>query len=203
LTVNPLARLFEFTLGMVACLAMLEFRSGQKKSPISATCLEMLALLMIAGALAVCPQLFSLTRQHPPPFVYATAFWLSFCGGAFGYALLIFSLSLEEGMFARLLKAPYLVKLGEISYSMYLLHYPIMLWFQYYLLPAPLTQTSFKCLSYCSMLIASSMMVYRFIEVPARAFIRRRSERFLLSKTIAQLSRYLIFPDRKLDLLKP
>jgi len=188
LSVNPLARLFEFTLGMVACLAMIEFRSGLKHSWISATCLEMLALSIIAGALAASPQLFSLTRQNPSPFVHAMAFWLSFCGGAFGYALLIFSLSLEKGMCAQLLKAPYLVKLGEISYSMYLLHYLIMLWFQCYLLPAPLTQTGFKCLSYCSLLIASSMLVYKFIEVPARAFIRRRSERLLGSETIAHLS---------------
>ncbi len=53
-------------------------------------------------------------------------YWLRFSGGAPFYAILILALAIGKGAISRLLSTPTFVKLGDISYSIYMFNWIIL-----------------------------------------------------------------------------
>lgn len=92
-------------------------------------------------------------------------------------ALMVFNLSRNTGVVSRVLSSPPLHWLGEVSYSLYLVHmfcfYALVKLFQP--VPGDLSQTLFL---FQSALLVSSLTLshftYHFIEVPCRDFLRAR-----------------------------
>jgi peptidoglycan/LPS O-acetylase OafA/YrhL len=172
LCANPLGRLYEFVLGMIACRLVMWNAGWLKQKRVLVAILELIGLsLAIAGIMGV-PSLYHHYEHTASAAVRALTYWMTLSGGAPGYALLIAALALESGPLYGLLKMPYLVALGEISYSMYLMHYPVMVWFQCYLPKVSLLEPHSKCFFYFLVLIAASALLYKFVEVPARTVIR-------------------------------
>lgn len=56
--------------------------------------------------------------------IWTNGFWP---GSALIFAALVFLFAFEAGPLSRLMKAPFLMKWGETSYSIYLIHYPLVL----------------------------------------------------------------------------
>jgi peptidoglycan/LPS O-acetylase OafA/YrhL len=82
-------------------------------------------------------------------------------------ALLLLGFALGGGAAARALSTRVAVYLGKASYSMYILHIPILWW---YLRWARAASASI----YLTAVIAVSAVVYRFVEEPANRWLRRR-----------------------------
>lgn len=159
--VHPVSRLFEFTLGMAATL--MRWPRFQARNFFKCTILE--ALLVLAVVLNFCVV---------PRFVHentasAAAFWLLHCSGALIFPFLIALFSIERGLFSKLLRHPSAVYLGEISYSMYLLHWPLLQIFR----TQALTMNAFSFLLLFGIaLLLSSMLLFHVVEKPLRRQIR-------------------------------
>jgi len=90
------------------------------------------------------------------------------------YILVIYSLSLLKGKFGNLLSTKPLIFLGSISYSLYILQFPIYQICQKYL-PWFKNQTKEDMLyPYLIVLICVSSLTYLFIEKPARKYLTKR-----------------------------
>jgi peptidoglycan/LPS O-acetylase OafA/YrhL len=117
LNFHPLVRLFEFTLGMTAALLWRNVSPRLRVGRSLGTLLE-LAALALAGADMYTPLSYAFAAKLIP--------WI----GAFGvrleshlpFALLILVLANEWGWVSRMLAAGPAVLLGEISYTVYILH---------------------------------------------------------------------------------
>jgi peptidoglycan/LPS O-acetylase OafA/YrhL len=126
LYINPLARLFEFVLGMFAFGIYQRYRTKgiRQVTSLEATLLECVALALISVNLLLMPTITNCWSGHPTDQV--VLYWMRYAGGAPLYAFLIFVLALNKGATARILSAPTLVLLGEISYSLYLIHWIVL-----------------------------------------------------------------------------
>ncbi len=118
--INPLARLFEFTLGMVLGLFYLKRRRGFEPGPRKGTLLEGgVCLLAVAAILTTYPIL----KVLYPLLGYGAAKWVESSGWpCVFYGPLILVMAFEKGMVSRWIGRGFLVRLGELSFPIYLLH---------------------------------------------------------------------------------
>jgi peptidoglycan/LPS O-acetylase OafA/YrhL len=111
--------------------------------------------------------------------------WLVVSNGLLSplFGIVILSVATSGGRVVRLLQTPILVRLGHASFSMYLLHYPVLFWMTYLLKtgtvtaklegPWPILADSPAYLAaYLSLVIALALASYSLIESPARRQIR-------------------------------
>jgi peptidoglycan/LPS O-acetylase OafA/YrhL len=91
------------------------------------------------------------------------------------FGSIIFGAAGIKGFTQKVLSSPSFVFLGESSYAIYILHFPVWLWWNHYTrivyqLDWP---SSAQFLVYLSLVILVSITVLIFIERPARRTIRR------------------------------
>jgi peptidoglycan/LPS O-acetylase OafA/YrhL len=82
-------------------------------------------------------------------------------------AVLLIGIALGRGIAARALSSPLAVYLGKASYSMYILHVPMLWWYLRW-------TRSYSASLYLAAVIGVSALVYRFIEEPANRYLRSR-----------------------------
>lgn len=159
---HPLARLAEFVLGMCAALAW------RKAKPMHlniwlGTVIEVTAIVLMF-----------LSIQHLNPVEVSNPlirwYYTSF-EPAIPAAILIFVFASRRGWISRAMEAAWLVLLGEISYSIYLFHMPLL---AFYWQIAPQTNVpAWAALAIFScVLFTVSLATWYFIEQPARRQIR-------------------------------
>jgi peptidoglycan/LPS O-acetylase OafA/YrhL len=105
----PPLRLTDFVVGMLIAIAFLRRRAAPGRS---ATAAEALCLLAAVGGIAVIPLL-------PQTLRYSAALvplW----------ALLISTFAKQSGAISRFLSHPWCVRLGEISFAFYMVHYVVL-----------------------------------------------------------------------------
>jgi len=165
---NPLARLFEFTVGVTTAQIWLALRDRLRLSRAVGTLLELGALALVffisAGSIQWAYQIQSL------PFLRLGGFvWLSNGGMlVLPFALLVLILALEAGWVSRVLAFLPLVILGEISYSIYLTHSTFLGYYldhqeRFRVIPDNLLWPAFWVV-----LLASCFVFWSLIELPSR-----------------------------------
>ena len=101
------------------------------------------------------------------------------------FAALVFLTADDEGLLARFLRQPTLLRLGMVSYSVYMVHYPVIYfaseykWFLFdYWVGRGVCSAEILSivlfLFFGTLVIALSTLTYRFIEIPARRRLGRR-----------------------------
>jgi peptidoglycan/LPS O-acetylase OafA/YrhL len=171
--VSPLVRILEFVFGMaVACLCL---RWRELKivtlSPVWLwTVFELSALTITLLSGLYGPRLLrSLIDGRSQ---YAFAVYAGACGSFPAFGLLIGVLAFERGLVSRFLSAGWLVILGEISYSIYLVHQILIRW---YLLNRSMFASVPKTMLYIGYWIAVlslSFIIWRVVEKTCRRWIR-------------------------------
>jgi peptidoglycan/LPS O-acetylase OafA/YrhL len=119
--------------------------------------------LQFAGA-ALLALLFGFVDAYPPlAFAFPAAF-----------ALLILSLARDDGWLARILTRKPFAVLGERSYSIYLMHMPLILIFENLAKRADgVIASTLVLLAFAAVLITVSGWTFRFIEDPFRSMFNR------------------------------
>lgn len=167
--ISPLARLFEFILGMVTAKFWLACTSPEKPALSSATMKEIAAIALCAGAVV----LFSSKKLLATWFGTGAAAYLGHAGPGPAFAVLIFIFASQNGAISRALSRPAAVLLGEISFSVYLLHQIMLRWIDMHRPDFAAFSEPMLYAGFWIVLLFASWLVWRFIERPARRAILR------------------------------
>jgi len=156
----PLTRLFEFVAGIYSAILFLQLREARADR-------HALALKLISGSLAALVVL-ALWQPFSPVFYLASPL----------FAALILGLALMERPVINVLNRRVMIKLGEASYSLYLIHVPIA----YLAYLAGFRQSNGWLVIVFA--VATSVVIFRFYEEPLRKRIRARFARASLAEDI-------------------
>lgn len=159
---NPLVRLPEFVIGMAAGFAFVKM----KAAPNRGTWLVIAGLGGFAAAVAF-------VEKIPYPMLHSGLLAPVFSAIIFGVAL--------RPNWTRLLHNRWLVLLGDASYSLYLLHFTII-WAAIALFGRA-AATPMSCLLIAAASIVASLASYKFVEQPARRYLRTMKLRELQPAT--------------------
>ncbi len=170
LYVNPFVRCLEFMTGMLTANLFLSIRTKYKPSNLQASMLQVASLLLVAFCLVACKSAAPLSIDRLPG---AGAYWVEGSGGFLAYALLVFGASFSNGVVAKMLSHPALIVLGEISFSVYLLHWMLMDIFLIHLVDHSLVLSGpVLCAVYLTCVMTLSWMMHELAEKPLRSLIK-------------------------------
>lgn len=168
--IHPLGRIFEFVLGMTTALLFEKYINRVHLSRVTATIIETLTIILTVVSLK-----YSKFLAYHFIIKYigrGGADWLAHNGSCFMFALLIFIITMEKGLFSELLSYRLPVLLGEISYSMYLVHQIIFRFYTAHLTSSSDVVSSLSIYIILWIVILSiSYLIWYFIECPSRKFI--------------------------------
>jgi peptidoglycan/LPS O-acetylase OafA/YrhL len=167
LAFGPPLHLSTFLLGvLVARWLSLE---KERRKPGSVKAWQANAVLGVAiAALAVCVRLESLSEGQPP---YSHGLLAPI------FIAIIWSLSVTSTAVTRWLSGKWMVMLGNASYSVYLLHHPILKLLVHFRLVA----TYFYPI-YVALCVVLGLLSFRFFETPVRSWLMERFEARRLSR---------------------
>jgi peptidoglycan/LPS O-acetylase OafA/YrhL len=169
----PICRIPEFIAGMA--LGRMALLRGPRKSSPRPTLLALIALALIL--------LIEANSTHRPSILSDGALTPLF-------ALLIWALATPRAWLSRIMAWSPLVLLGEASYAVYICHWPLMAWIMRVLrsiAPASIAPTH-DVTSYSALIIILAsllglcIVIFKFIEVPARNKIRRALGRHVVKE---------------------
>ncbi len=168
--ISPLGRLWEFVFGMTVAWVW------RRKNPrilfgrITGTLVELIVLAATVASIH-----YSTVLSFMPAVRIvggeAVSYWISSAGSAPLFGLLIFVMALEKGLVSRVLSWRFAVLLGEISYSVYLVHQLLLHFFPVY--PHALSglqEWAVYAVYWMAVLVVSHLM-WKFVEQPCRKLI--------------------------------
>ena len=169
---NPLARLVEFVLGM--CIALAWRRSAPlARNLAAATAIEIAAALFCVASLLWLRPLADLGRDVLGT---AGAAWLGHSGSVIAFGVVIFVFAKGEGAVSRLMALPALVILGEISYSIYLLHHILLYAYNANAAKFAHVPDAAALSIFLVVLFLASYLLWALVEMPGRRLLAGRHE---------------------------
>ena len=167
--VNPLARVLEFIVGMTTALAFARFGTRGPAGRGAATVVEVGAVgLVVAGLVAsrgVAEALLPVVGE-------AGRIWLTYAGGSMlPVAVLIFVMAQQRGWVSRVLAWPVLVWLGEISYSVYLVHQLLLRYMELHKDAAGAVPAGVRWVVYGVTVVVLASVIWLLVERPLRAVL--------------------------------
>jgi peptidoglycan/LPS O-acetylase OafA/YrhL len=172
---SPYVRMFEFFIGCLTVHAFMLLR--ERPVTVHEQTLANVALLLALFALGVAAVLYLgvINPGAAGPYVQLLAFNF-LCAPPI--AFILFYVCRYDSLFTRFLSAPTLVALGDMSYSIYLLHaFTIRIFF----VPPPADwnwawglDALLRIISGIVLTLLLAYATYRLIEVPSRAWLRAR-----------------------------
>jgi peptidoglycan/LPS O-acetylase OafA/YrhL len=170
--INPLARILEFAIGVFAAHIYNKQRERIQWTPFRATAYEAVTILLAIASMKYAHYVAHWAATFEP-----SGEWLGHNSTFPVFGILVFVFAIGKGKLSAILKQPVLILLGELSYSMYLLHIIILSYHRMNMaktahLPNLLTFSAFCCI-----LFVSSYLMWRLIERPCRRWIIGHRER--------------------------
>jgi peptidoglycan/LPS O-acetylase OafA/YrhL len=168
LAINPLARLFEFVVGIGACSVFLWLRPRIPKLHTAVfTIVEGLVLLVVAYFIMGNPTYMFVWNVLGPGVWFD---WLNHTGTFWVFAALIIVLAIGRGLISKLLSTRLLLALGEMSFSVYLIHLTIFAAYNY-----RGETPDYLGLSIClAITLTLAYVIWRFVEAPVRKAVKAR-----------------------------
>lgn len=154
----PVFHLPQFLLGVALGLVFIERRSMS---------VRLFDLLIVLGAVGILGCIFFKPQYH----------WVASIGVlVLPFMLFIFGAAGSSGLISRTLSAKPIVVLGESSYSIYILHVPILMWWRRYSpsLPSAPESAVLDFFFYAALTILVSVATFYFVESPIRRGVRAR-----------------------------
>jgi peptidoglycan/LPS O-acetylase OafA/YrhL len=168
--INPLSRIFEFILGMV--IARLYFVTNNVFSFAMQSTLEVLAVLLCI--LNIAYQFLIIEALRNPFLGTALTQWLTHSSSLLSFGFLIFIVAKGNGFISKILTLKPLILLGEISFSMYLVHQTIITLYKQNASKLPDVPNLILFLIFMALLVTISYLIWFFIEIPSRKVILKR-----------------------------
>jgi len=168
--INPCSRLFEFVLGMATANVFMNMQDKKLEFRFkTASLLELTAFALAVLNLYLTPLLLGPNHADSlNPLVH----WLEHSSGAPLYACLILIMAFQRGWLSRTFSVGPMVFLGEISYSVYLVHWIVLQYLQGWQSQLQSVPTWCGCAIYWLIVIALASGIFTFVERPARQIMR-------------------------------
>ncbi len=169
--VNPLIRLFEFVTGIAIgrLFSSVELKKRAWYFDFAAE------ILVLVGGLALVIKIQSgsvysaLTEASWLGPVWSM--WYHAGGSVFLFGAIIWVFGRSQGPLSRVLSTPTLVYLGEISFSLYMIHPFIIRCLTRFYRSGEMASPFISFLVIASLSLCASCLLYRFIEIPAKNFL--------------------------------
>lgn len=163
ITIHPLGRILEFACGMLVAVVFQKHLLKLELKTALATALEIGVIAFMIGLnLASKP----LRYASIPLLGEAGAFWLQNSAlSLFCFSLLIPIFALEKGWISRAMAHPIPVRLGELSFGVYMLHGVIL---TYLGVNFPQAQSLSVCLTFLLIVLIAAHLMGELLEKPAR-----------------------------------
>jgi peptidoglycan/LPS O-acetylase OafA/YrhL len=168
---HPLGRLLEFTLGIAIAKAWEQ--RGARPLPGNATAWELGAVAVCVGWMFALPRIAEASQAWLHPIVDD---WLEHSGALPAFVALIFVVAPGRGALSRALSAPWLVLLGETSYSLYLVHQILLGTYRLHQASFPPMPDAMAAALMLAVLLLASYLLWRVVELPARRWLLGRRE---------------------------
>ena len=97
--------------------------------------------------------------------------WLTHSGSMFAFGLLIYIIAKGNGKISKILTHPSLVLLGEISFSLYLIHQILLNYYRIHLHKLIIFSDSMSFAIFVTILLCLSYIMWVFVEIPGRRLI--------------------------------
>lgn len=166
--ISPLTRIFEFILGMCVALAW-RSKAQPKWGPLMATAVELAVLAMCVLCMLYLARIVPWVDRSP--LGHAGGLWVTHCGTLFCFAALIYVLAHGRGKLSLLLSQPSLVLLGEISFSLYLLHNMLLSYYRTLVPELGGLSNPTQFALFLGILLTASYLMWTLVEMPARRLI--------------------------------
>jgi peptidoglycan/LPS O-acetylase OafA/YrhL len=175
LYIHPASRIFEFIFGIAVFFYSRKNAHRMRRSQFRATLYE-IGVILLAGASMhyVAPFAKWVEKTWAGP---ATSAWLHGSGSMFFFGLLIYIMAIGRGRVSSWLSHPVMVLLGEISFSLYLLHQPLLRYYRDNLNSFPHLPNSLSLAIFWVVVLLASYLMWAFIEMPGRRFILGRDRK--------------------------
>jgi len=169
LWINPVSRIFEFIVGIFILFYFCNSRDKIHWNSTTATCLELAAILLCVVSMHYTRVVMKWVSTAWPGAAFAS--WLQGSGSMFCFGLLIYLIAIGRGKISAALAHPFFVLLGEISYSIYLLHQILLRYYQTNITALPHMPNLLALSFFWVVLLLSSYLMWAWIEMPARRLI--------------------------------
>ena len=189
LYIHPASRIFEFIFGMfiaaylrkkIGCVQWAEFR---------ASLYEIVAILLAGASMHfVSPLAIWVHTTRTSSGLSALSVWLVNSGSMFAFGFLIYIIAMGRGRVSAWLSHPLLVLLGEISFSVYLLHQILLNYYRANITFFPHLPNIFSLTIFWVILLLSSYLMWALIEMPSRRLILGRGQKKIHGTNVMQES---------------
>jgi peptidoglycan/LPS O-acetylase OafA/YrhL len=167
---NPLARLFEFVTGMTAALMWRRYKDTLRIGLATGTMLELASIMVLVSFGLYCSMLsktFGIAALGAvSPITFAFCLYT-----ALAAALVISVFACRTGYLSRLLGTRSFVFLGEISFSIYLVHQPLRTFFAMHEVALTSVFGNAILIVYAATVLATATTSWRLVERTARKML--------------------------------
>lgn len=165
---GPIVRLFEFAFGVVAGRIFLT-GFGRDASASVASALQVASVALVLSYAASSGPVLA---GWPFEFGRTLAVWYNQSGGFLAFALLIYAFALPQGTIARAISGRVMVRLGEISFALYMVHILVLHLLNRSGIVASIGPVG-AFVSAVTLSLVSAYILWWLVEVPARRLIVR------------------------------
>jgi peptidoglycan/LPS O-acetylase OafA/YrhL len=175
LYIHPASRIFEFIFGIAVFFYWRKNTDGMRWSQSRASLYEIGAILLAGLSMHyVAPFAAWVKNTWAGP---AASTWLHGSGSMIFFGLLIYIMAIGRGRVSAWLSHPVMVLLGEISFSLYLLHQTLLRYYRDNLNSFPHLPDSLSLALFWAVVLLSSYLMWALIEMPGRRFILGRGQK--------------------------
>ncbi|EOX3821734.1 acyltransferase family protein [Enterobacter quasiroggenkampii] len=193
LYINPWVRIFEFYIGVLVCNVYMKTRDhswNTSRSSAVFSIAEIMAIIIAVFTMWLSPRFTGFVGIGEQTGV-VLSYYLSKAGSVFSFAFLILIFAYGNGIINKILSAKFFVLLGEISFSLYLVHMSVLVWFQKNLSVFNGLSVTEQVLIFWSISLLTAWFLHRLIELPCRRIIIEWYKNRTFSKQIFDKSLFI------------
>lgn len=185
LFIHPASRIFEFILGIGVASYWRKQAGNTQWSKSRATLYEIGAVLLVAASMHF---IFPLETWIHLQWGAAAASWLQSSGSVFTFGLLIYVIAMGRGRISAWLSHPVLVLLGEISFSLYMLHFILLQYYRVNFDVFPHLPNLLALAIFWILVLIASYLMWALIEMPCRRLLLGQAKRQIHGTTVMEKS---------------
>jgi peptidoglycan/LPS O-acetylase OafA/YrhL len=170
INVNPLVRLFEFFMGVLACTLFMHLRSRINYSVGCFTVLEVAIVMLTLFSMHFSHRVVSFLGWQGG-FANVVFYYLTKVGSFWVFAPLIIIFAFGKGLLSKVLTLKPMILLGEISFALYLVHMTVLKWYEINILYFQDIPEWSKVAGCWLLSLLIAYLLHKIVEIPCRKLI--------------------------------